>query len=127
DITQRKQAEEERRTLWRAVAQSPNSIVITDATGRIQYVNPKFCEVSGYTAGELIGATPGLLKSGDTPPAVYEELWATITAGREWSGELQNRRKDGKTLWESVSISPVVQDDGRITHFIGIKQDITAH
>ena len=125
DITTRKQAEEALRNLSRAVEQSPASIVITDAAGTIEYVNPKFTEVTGYTLEEVRGQNPRIVKSGETPPEVYAHLWATITAGREWRGEFRNRRKDGTLVLEAASISPVRDTGGVITHFIAVKEDIT--
>ncbi len=132
DITQRKQtesnlrrSEETGRKLSAAVEQSPVSVVITDTHGTIEYVNAKFVEQSGYTIEEALGQNPRFMKSGLVPDAVYVDLWATITAGREWRGELQNRHKDGSLYWESVSISPIRNPEGTITHFIAIKEDIT--
>ena len=132
DITPRKQtesdlrrSEETGRKLSTAVEQSPVSVVITDAQGTIEYVNAKFVEQSGYAIEEALGQNPRMLKSGLVPDAVYIDLWATITAGREWRGELQNRHKDGSLYWESVSISPIRDPEGTITHFIAIKEDIT--
>ncbi len=125
DVTERKQAEEEHRKLSRAVEQSPVSIVITDRRGIIEYVNPRFTRVTGYRPDEAIGRTPRILKSGEMPQGTYRELWQTILENREWHGELLNRRKDGEPFWEDVSISPIVADNGEITHFIGVKEDIT--
>jgi two-component system cell cycle sensor histidine kinase/response regulator CckA len=112
--------------LSRAVEQSPVSIIITDADGSIAYVNPRFTEVTGFTAAEVIGRTPRVLKSGEQDDTFYGELWRTITAGREWRGEFRNRRKDGTTIIETALISPVVDDGGRVTHFVAIKEDVTA-
>ena len=90
-----------------AIEQSPAAVLITDTDGRIEYVNRRFTEMSGYTAAEVMGQTPRLLKSGLTPPSVYQQLWTTISAGQAWRGELCNRRKDGSLYWHSASISPV--------------------
>jgi PAS domain S-box-containing protein len=125
DITDRKRAEEELRTLSRAIEQSPASIVITDLAGAIQYVNPRFTELSGYTLPEVRGQTLRIIKSGQTPPEVYRELWSTIQAGHEWHGEFCNRKKNGELFWESASISPVFDDRGKIVHFVAVKEDIT--
>ncbi|MBI5768978.1 MAG: PAS domain S-box protein [Verrucomicrobia bacterium] len=132
DLTARRHAaeslrrsEQAARILSRAIEQSPVSIVITDPQGHIEYVNPRFTEVSGYARDEVLGKNPRILKSGRTPPETYESLWATITAGREWHGELCNRRKDGEQVWEHVSVSPVLDDAGRIAHFVAVKEDIT--
>lgn len=113
------------RKLARAVEHSPVSIVITDRSGNIEFVNPKFIEVSGYTAEEVIGRNTSLLKSGETPSEEYRRLWETITAGQEWRGEFRNRRKDGTLFWESISVSPMHDSAGEITHFIAVKEDVT--
>jgi PAS domain S-box-containing protein len=125
DITERKRAEEELSKLWRAVEQSPVSVVITDLKGRIEYVNPRFSEVTGYSEAELVGQNPRILKSGTMDRDFYENLWQTISSGREWHGELHNRKKNGQLFWESGSISAVKNSDGRITHFVAVKEDVT--
>ena len=125
DITERKESEEKIRQLSLGVEQSPASIVITDLEGSIQYVNKKFTEVSGYTAQEALGQNPRILKSGKMPDSLYTELWATISAGNEWQGEMINRRKDQSLYWELVSISPVKNTHGKTTHYIAVKEDIT--
>jgi two-component system NtrC family sensor kinase len=127
DITALKRSEEELRKLSRVVVQSPASIMITDTDGVIEYVNPKFCEVTGYTAEEVIGKKPSLLKSGETPAEEYEQLWATVRAGKEWRGEFHNKKKSGELYWESASISPIHGADGGISHLLAIKEDITDH
>ncbi len=127
DITDRRKAEEELRTLSRAIEQSPASIIITDLAGAIQYVNPRFTEVSGYSFEEARGKTPRILKSNQTTPEQYSTLWATIQAGHEWHGEFCNRKKNGDLFWESASISPVLDDYGKIVHFVAVKEDITEH
>lgn len=108
-----------------AVEQSPASIVITDQTGRIEYVNPAFCRLTGYTVAEACGENTRILKGGDQPREFYKEMWDTILAGREWRGEFHNKRKDGTLFWESASISPIRSQDGAITHFVGVKEDVT--
>jgi PAS domain S-box-containing protein len=125
EIAERRRAEEELRKLGRAVEQSPVSIVITDTTGHIEYVNPRFTAVTGYTFEEAIGNNPRILKSGDKSPEEYRQLWETISAGREWRGEFHNKKKNGELYWESASISPITNGDGRITHFVAVKEDIT--
>ncbi len=125
DITDRKQAEEALRQLQRATEQSPALIVITDVAGTIQYVNPKFCKVTGYSAAEVVGRNPRLLKSGELSHQDYERLWGTILGGAEWRGEFHNRKKDGTLYWESASISPITDATGAITHFVAVKEDIT--
>ncbi|HBG04211.1 MAG: hybrid sensor histidine kinase/response regulator [Geobacteraceae bacterium GWC2_58_44] len=125
DITERKRAEAELSKLWRAVEQSPVSVVITDLQGKIEYVNPKFVEVTGYSEQELVGQNPSILKSGSMDRDFYRDLWETISSGREWHGELHNRKKSGELFWESGSISAVKNSEGSITHFVGVKEDVT--
>ena len=125
DITERKQAEEQLRKLARAVEHSPASVVITAPNGTIEYVNPAFTKVTGYTAEEVVGGNPRILKSGSYPKRFYKELWTTITAGRTWHGEFHNRRKNGEPYWETASISPVLDEKGETTHFVAVKEDIT--
>lgn len=125
DITERKQTEEKIRKLSHAIEQSSTSVVITDTKGDIEYINPKFTTLTGYSREETIGKTPRVLKSGKTPPDVYKELWKTITSGNEWSGELCNKKKNGELYWEYASISPVKNPEGVITNFIAVKEDIT--
>jgi PAS domain S-box-containing protein len=125
DITERKQAEFELRKLSRAVEQSPVAIIITDLQGAIEYVNPKFCAVTGYSFDEVRGKNPRMLKSGAMPAESYRQMWANITAGEKWSGEFHNRKKNGDLYWESASISPISDDHGKVTHFIAVKEDVT--
>jgi len=127
NVTERESAEEQIRKLSRAVAQSPCMVVITDAGGDIEFINPKFTEVTGYQPEEVIGRNPRVLKSGVHPPEFYRALWATVTQGGTWVGELCNRKKSGELYWESSTISVVRDPAGRITHFLAIKNDITAH
>ena len=125
DITERKRTEEKIRQLSQAVEQSPVAIIITNTKGKIEYANPKFIETSGYTLEEVIHQNPRILKSGHTSPNEYKDLWQTISSGKEWHGEFHNKKKDGSLYWESASISPIVNSEGKITHFIAIKEDIT--
>ena len=125
ETTERKQAEEKIRKLSQAVEQSPASVVITNLNGDIEYVNSKFVEVTGFSFEEVYGENPRILKSGKQSPATYKELWNTISAGREWQGEFENRKKNGELFWESVSISPIRNKDGKITHFLAVKEDVT--
>lgn len=113
------------RKLNQATEQSPNSLFITDPRGVIEYVNPKFVEHTGYSAVDAIGKRPSLFKSGKTPAATYQELWATITSGNVWRGELMNRKKDGSFYWVSASIAPVRDENGVVSHFVGNHADIT--
>ncbi len=125
DITDRKIAEESLRKLALAVEQSPESIVITDMDGHIEYVNDAFVHNSGYPRAEVIGQNPRMLHSGLTPAESYRDLWDTITQGRPWHGEFINRRKNGEIFYEISTISPIRQPDGRITHYVAVKEDIT--
>jgi two-component system sensor histidine kinase/response regulator len=125
DITERKRDEEKIRQLSRAVEQSPVSIVITDTQGAIEYANATFSRVTGYTLDEVRGKNPRVLKGGTTSREVYRQLWQTISQGREWHGELHNRKKTGELYWEFASISPLLDTQGRITHFLAVKEDIT--
>jgi len=113
------------RQLATAIEQSPVSVVITDADGRIEYVNPAFTWITGYAPEEALGGNPRMLKSGKQEPALYQELWATIQAGKSWHGELVNRRKDGSLYTQELTIAPVREATGRVTHFVAISQDIT--
>jgi len=112
------------RMLSKAVQQSPSSVLITDANGVIEYVNPKFTEVSGYSAEEVIGQNPRLLKSGLTAPETYADLWRTITSGGVWQGELQNRKKNGDTYWVSMVVS-ALRDDDETVHYLAVREIIT--
>jgi diguanylate cyclase (GGDEF)-like protein/PAS domain S-box-containing protein len=127
DVTDHKQAEEQLQLLSAACEQSPASIVITDNTGKIQYVNPRFESVTGYSATEVRGKNPKILKTGHTPPEQYRQLWQTIAGGQTWTGEFLNQKKNGDYFWETASISPVKDVNGQITHFVAVKEDITVH
>jgi nitrogen fixation negative regulator NifL len=116
---------EQLRKLAQAVEQSPVSIVITDRDARIEYVNPRFSQVTGYQREEAIGKNPRLLQSGQTPQSTYHELWNSLSEGSEWRGTFQNQRKNGELFWEEATISPMVNDLGEITHFVAVKEDIT--
>ncbi len=125
DISQRRRQEEQLRQLHRAVEQSPVSIVITDPSGAIEYVNPRFEQLTGYSAAEVLGKNPRIVKSGLMSPGVYENLWRTISSGASWQGELQNRRKDGSLFWENVQISAVRAPGGLIRNYVAVKEDVT--
>lgn len=124
-LIERKRAEEKLRQLSRAVESSPTSIVITDTQGRIQYANPKFTEVTGYTLEEALGQNPRILKTEYTPVEVYQQLWKTLIAGDEWHGEFCNRKKNGDLYWEFASISPIIDSTGNTTHYVAVKEEIT--
>ena len=126
DVSAQKQVESELRKLSMAVEHSPAMVIITDVHGDIEYVNPKFTEVTGYTASQAYGKNPRFLQSGLTDKSLYEELWNTISVGKEWRGEIQDRKKNGEVFWESLSISVVRNAEGEITHYVGIKEDISA-
>lgn len=113
------------RLLSQAVEHSPVSIMITDSQGIIEYVNPTFTEVTGYTFDDAKGSTPRIVKSEFHSAEFYKELWENITSGKNWLGEMKNRKKNGEYYWESVLISPITDGEGAITHFVGIKEDIT--
>jgi diguanylate cyclase (GGDEF)-like protein/PAS domain S-box-containing protein len=125
DITARQQAEDQLRKLSLAVEQSPESIVITNLDAEIEYVNEAFVRTTGYTLADVSGKNPRVLQSGRTPKTIYEAMWQSLTAGETWQGELYNQRKDGSEYVEHASISPIRQPDGRITHYVAVKEDIT--
>lgn len=125
DITERKAAEQELQKLTTAMEQSPVSVVITDLGGKIQYVNPAFTIVTGYTYEEAIGQNPRVLKSGKHDAEFYKSIWNTIRSGETWKGEIVNRKKNGEEFWEMASISPVMDSNGKITNYIAVKNDIT--
>ncbi len=124
-VTERKRSEESLRKLSQAVEQSAISVLITDTDGIIEYVNPKFIQMTGYDREEIIGQNPRILKSGQTPSVEYQRLWGNIVSGKDWQGEFQNKKKNGERYWERTSISPIRNDKGEITHFLGVKEDIT--
>ncbi len=125
DITELKKQNEKILQLSQAVESSPASIEITDSTGLLEYVNPKYLEVTGYGLNEVIGKNPSILKSGEHPQEFYADLWGTITKGDVWKGELHNRKKNGELFWEAASISSIKDPKGNITHYVAVKDDIT--
>ncbi len=125
DITERKRAETQVRKLSQAVEQSPASIIITDPDGNIEYVNKKLVELTGYSYKEVIGKNPRIFKSDRFSGHDYKELWRTITSGKEWKGEFLNKKKNGELYWESAVISSIVNADGEIMSYLGVKEDIT--
>jgi len=124
-FTERKLAEDQLRKLSMVVEQSPESIVITNRRGEIEYVNEAFVRVTGYSRDEVYGKNPHLLQSGKTPPDTYAALWDRLASGQIWHGEFENRRKDGREYSEFAVITPIRQYDGRITHYAAIKEDIS--
>ena len=135
DIGERKEAEavlrkhiklqEQFGILSQAVEQSPISIMITDTSGNIEYGNHRFTLVTGHSKEDLLGQNPRILRSADTPSKVHQDLWETITSGREWSGELHNRKKNGELFWEYERILPMRDAAGHVTHFLAMKEDLT--
>jgi PAS domain S-box-containing protein len=125
DITENKKAVNQIQILSQAVEQSPLSIIITNLDGNIEYVNPRFTELTGYAEDELIGNNPGILKSGKHPREFYAHLWKEISSGRQWRGEIRNLKKNGELYWESAVISPVKNQYGEVIKYIGLKEDIT--
>ncbi|MBL7095983.1 PAS domain S-box protein [candidate division KSB1 bacterium] len=125
NITERKQAEKELTKLSTAVKQSPSVIAITDTEGNLEYVNPKFTELTGYNLEEAIGQNPRVLKSGEQADEIYKELWETISSGKIWRGEFHNKKKSGELFWEFASISPIFNKQGKIINYIKVAEDIT--
>ncbi|HWI40332.1 MAG TPA: PAS domain S-box protein, partial [Verrucomicrobiae bacterium] len=125
DVTKRREALEQVRKLSSAVEQSPDSIIITDRNGVIEYVNPQFTAATGYHREEVLGKTPALLKSDRHPREFFLELWQTVMSGSVWHGEFCNRHKSGDLYWESASVAPIRDADGTISHFVAVMQDIT--
>lgn len=125
NYNEQKKNEDQLLLLSHSVEQSPVSVVITDYDGNIEYVNPTFSKVTGYTFDEVRGRNPRIMKSGKTSHDLYKNLWDTILSGNEWSGELINKKKNGSLYWEQLSVSPLHQEDGRISHFVAIRKDIS--
>lgn len=125
DLTERKRTEALVKKLSLAVEQSPSSIVITDIYAMIEYVNAAFLANSGYTQEEVIGKNPRILQSGNTPREVFTDMWQTLTRGEVWKGEMENRRKDGVLFTEYVVVAPLRQPDGRTSHYVAIKENVT--
>ncbi|HEX9300989.1 MAG TPA: PAS domain S-box protein, partial [Casimicrobiaceae bacterium] len=125
DVTERKVAEDQLRKLSLAIEQSPESVVITGVDTRIEYVNEAFCRVTGYSREEVIGKNPRLLSSGKTPRETYQDMWDSLAHGRPWKGQFHNRRKDGSDYAEFAHVAPIRQTDGRITHYVAVKEDVS--
>lgn len=111
--------------LSQAIEQSPVSVMITDLSGSIEYVNPQLCKITGYRAEELIGQNPRILKSGHTPEMQFKNMWNAIISGQSWTGELYNKKKNGDLFWENVTVSPIKNKENVSTHFLAIKEDIS--
>ena len=125
EIQYRKEAQEQIRLLSKALEENPSTVIISDNEGTITYVNQKFSSETGFSFDETIGQNPRILKSGTQSESFYKELWTTILQGNEWEGEIQNKRKNGELFWQSVSISPLINDEGVITHFVSNQVDIS--
>ena len=125
DITERKQAEASIRKLSNAVEQSPSTVVITDVSGMIEYVNPKFEQLTGYKREEVLGKNPSILQSGEQSTEFYQELWNAIKAGKEWQGVFHNKKKNGELYWESATIAPIKDNNGNLINYLAVKKDIT--
>ncbi len=125
DITRRRQADEQFRKLSSAVEQSSVSITIIDAEGYIEYVNPRFTQITGYTFDDVYGKKPRILQPRNVHHGVSQQLWQTLQSGGEWRGELSNRTKTGKPYWESGVISPIYDNQEHITHYLAVMEDIT--
>ncbi len=125
DITERRAADEKLRQLSRAVEQAPLAVVITNLQGNIEYANPRFTEGTGYSLEEVSGKNPRILHSGLTAPEIYQDLWQTLLAGKVWSGQFHNRRKNGELYIEQAVIAPVLDAQGQATHYVAMKDDIT--
>jgi len=125
DVTAEREKEIELLKLSGAITASPTSVVITDLEGTIEYVNPKFSELTGYTSEEVVGENPRLLKSDRTPSETYAELWNTIKSGKVWHGRFINNKKNGELYWEDAWISPIFNPEGNATHYVAVKEDVT--
>lgn len=125
DISERKRSEQELKKLSMVIDQSVNIIFITDSEGRIEYVNQALEETTGWTKEELIGSNPRIFKSGETKNELYEDLWTNILAGNTWRGKLKNKTKYGATYWVSAVVSPIIDENNKITHFLAVQEDIT--
>lgn len=126
DVTEARENAARIRSFYHVLEQAPVSVVITDDDGVIQYVNQQFCHGTGYQPDEVIGRTSRVLKSGQTPPEVYRNLWAALKDGQQWRCELLNRRKNGELFWEFQAISPLRDSRGRVTQYLAVKEDVTA-
>ncbi|NQU67422.1 MAG: response regulator [Candidatus Marinimicrobia bacterium] len=126
DVTVIKLAENDLKTLNQAIEQSPTSVVITNVEGIVEYVNPKFTDVTGYLPAEILGKNANVIKSGIQSKTFYKNMWNVILAGKTWNGEMCNRKKNGDLFWENASVSPIYNEKNEIIHFIAVKEDVTA-
>ena len=125
DITESKKVQIALEKLSLAMKHSPNAVMITDREGNIEYVNPKFTTITGYSENEAIGKWPDIISSEDTDSEIYKDLWQTLLSGLEWRGELKNRKKNGDLYWAQEVIAPMLDESNKVTHFIVTQQDIT--
>ncbi len=125
NITDGKLLEERLAQLSTAVEQSPACIVITDLAGNIEYVNPRFEQLTGYARADVLGKNPRILQSGETPRETYDQLWSALLSGAEWHGEFRNRKKNGELYWENAVVAPIRNPEGEIGHYVAVKEDIT--
>ncbi|OGB72517.1 hypothetical protein C6P61_06555 [Malikia spinosa] len=125
-LSELRQAQGRLRVLSMATEQSPSAVVICGPNAAIQYVNPQFCQVTGYDAAEVLGKNPRILNSGQNDPAIYLDMWSRLKRGEPWSGELINRRKSGEIFREEAHLAPIKDDEGRTLHYVAVKTDITA-
>lgn len=126
DMTDFNRQAESLRKLSHAVENAPVEMMITDAGGNIEYVNPQFCATMGYAPAEVIGRNASVVSSGMTPPEQYADMWATIRSGDTWRGEILNRTRDGELIWEFLAISPIRERDGTVTHYLAVKENINS-
>lgn len=127
DINDQLDAEESQRKLLKAISEAGEAVLITDRNAVIEYVNPAFTEITGYLPEEIIGETPAILKSTAQDPVFYKELWDTITRGEVWHGTLIDKKKDGSFYPAMMSVAPIHDDEGEITHYVALQQDVTEH
>jgi len=125
DVTEKEKAQDHLKLLERSVNQSPVGILITDNEGVIEYVNPAFCNLTGYSSGEVLGKNPRILNSGHQNKIYYQKMWNTILSGKDWKAEIRNKKKDGSYFWEDMIISPILNEEGIISHFVSVREDIT--
>ncbi|MBX9891727.1 MAG: PAS domain S-box protein [Chitinophagaceae bacterium] len=125
DIQSYKTIQADLKVFSQMVEQSPSSIVVTDSNGSIEYVNPAFCNTTGYSFNEAIGKNPRILKSGITPDSTYADMWRDLSNGKTWNGVLCNKKKNGELYWESASIAPIIDSEGKTISYVAIKDNIT--
>jgi len=127
DISQRQRQQAELHKLEQAIEHAGESILITDANAIIEYVNPAFSRITGYKADEVIGQTPAILNSGQQSDTFYRDFWKKITSGETWHGSLVDKRKDGRLYPALMSVAPIIDADGKTTHYVSIQQDMSEH